>query len=330
MIVVQIDGVTDPTNPAGYDLAAVSRIEIDGLQGHDLISVANDLAIACSIIGGKGNDTITGGSGGDTLDGGVGHDSLIGGDGDDLLLGGAKNDIILGENGNDTLNGDKGKDVFDGGAGEDLLQNDLGKETITGGAGVDLFAAIGKSGVRTDFNSLEDLDAGSPVSTGSFTDSALRGTRTDLLPGAPDVSDAHHTTADVDYEALGFTNPPTYGPHHARFSSTGDRGAPVQPTGVYTIEIDDADIVHNLEHGHVWLSYDPALVTAQTIARLEALVVTFGSGKGVLLTPRSSNDNPIALVSWAHLQTLANFDLTEIAKFIITNRGHSPEGFITP
>lgn len=330
-IVVQIDGQTDPSNPAGYDVAAIQQIRIDGGPGNDQIDVNGNVSIPCLILGGKGNDTITGGAGNDTVDGGVGGDWIDGGDGDDSLLGGTKNDTLHGSNDDDIINGGKGNDSLDGGSGEDIIQNDLGRDSSTGGSGGDLFAPLGKSGFRSDFDALEDIDGGTAVTPGNFTDAGLRGTRTDLQSGAPDVTDRHHTTANINYAALGYSNPPSYGPHHARLATKNDHGAPVQPTGSYLSEIDDADLVHNLEHGHVWLSYDPGLLSAADIAKLQAVVSTFGAThQGIALTPRAANDQPIALVSWAHLQTLSGFDLDEIAKFIITNRGHAPEGFITP
>jgi hypothetical protein len=141
--------------------------------------------------------------------------------------------------------------------------------------------------------------------------------------------DAHHATGPIDYSA--YSNPPSYGPHHSRIGLGNDPGAPIQPTGVYTTELDDADVVHNLEHGHVWLTYDPEQVSEDDVDKLRALVETFGGrGQGIILSPRSANDDPIAVVSWAHLQTFNSLDLVSISNFIITNRGHAPEGFLTP
>jgi hypothetical protein len=48
----------------------------------------------------------------------------------------------------------------------------------------------------------------------------------------------------------------------------------------------------------------------------------------VILTPRPKNDKATAVASWAHLLTLDSLDKTQIRNFIVTNRGHSPEGFI--
>jgi hypothetical protein len=180
-----------------------------------------------------------------------------------------------------------------------------------------------------------------PVTTGSFEDPNLLGTRTDLLAGAPDVNNRTHdnTLTDSLYVQNGFSNPPTYGPHHFHNPNDPTSGhanaAPVVPTGVKTAPLPDVDLVHNLEHGHVWISYNPTLLSSTDLAALQQLIRdgannSDGSGVGVILTPRAANTTAIALASWAHLQTLNTYDATAVRSFVETNRGHSPEGFITP
>jgi hypothetical protein len=172
------------------------------------------------------------------------------------------------------------------------------------------------------------------VTPGSFTESSLIGDRTDLVVGAPAIT-ASHLNGDIDY--TGYSNPPTYGNHHG-FDPNGVDGNPgITPrtTGVYTTEQPEEDLIHNLEHGHVWISYVPSLLSASDIAALEQLVRdgspnANGSGVGVILTPRAANDTAIALASWAHLQTLDQYDPAAIRSFVETNRGRAPEGFITP
>ena len=158
------------------------------------------------------------------------------------------------------------------------------------------------------------------VTTGSFEDVTLLGSRTDLESGAPAISADHVTTA-VNY--AGFSNPPTYGPHHGFVA-----GITPRPTGVYSTQQPDEDLVHNLEHGNVWISYNPTLLSAANRITLENLVRDGGDNTGVILTPRSANDTAIALASWARLLKLDTFDAIQIRDFIETNRGHSPEGFI--
>jgi len=169
---------------------------------------------------------------------------------------------------------------------------------------------------------------------GRHDDPGVAGIRTDLAPGAPAITSVH-VDGDIDY--TGYSNPPTYGNHHG-FDPDGvdiNPGITPRPTGVYTTEQLEEDLIHNLEHGHVWISYNPSLISAGDLAALEQFVRDGspnpnGSGVGVILTPRAANDTTIALVSWAHLLTLDNFDPMTIRNFVESNRGKAPEGFITP
>ena len=173
-----------------------------------------------------------------------------------------------------------------------------------------------------------------PVTQGSFDDAGLLGVRTDLVAGAPAIV-RDHVDGDIDY--TGYSNPPTYGNHHGSDPEGTDvnPGITPRPTGVYTTEQPDEDLIHNLEHGHVWISYNPDEISASDLAALEQLVIDGspnpnGRGVGVILTPRAANDSMIALASWARLLKLEAYDPTTIRNFVETNRGHSPEGFITP
>ena len=172
-----------------------------------------------------------------------------------------------------------------------------------------------------------------PVTVGSFDDPDLQGTRTDMEEGAPPITAEHVTTA-VDYQ--GYSNPPTYGPHHGFQLDASNNSITPRPTGVYSTEQPDEDLVHNLEHGHVWISYNPSLVSGSFLNTLTQLVEDGGSDTGVILTPRSGNDSAIAVASWGHLLTISDdliraserFVTSNIRTFIEMNRGHAPEGFI--
>ncbi len=173
-----------------------------------------------------------------------------------------------------------------------------------------------------------------PVTPGSFESANLLGARTDLVAGAPPLS-AEHVNGDIDYSD--YSNPPTYGPHHGFDPNDvdGNPGITPRPTGVYTTEQPDEDLIHNLEHGHVWISYNPNLISSGDLAALEQLVLdgspnANGGGVGVILTPREANDTMIALASWARLLTLDDYDPATVRDFVETNRGQAPEGFITP
>jgi VCBS repeat-containing protein len=184
---------------------------------------------------------------------------------------------------------------------------------------------------------VNDLPANSlfgEVVTGSYTQSGLLGDRMDLVSGAPPVS-ATHVDGDIDY--TGYSNPPTYGPHHP-FDPTGtdvNPGITPRTTGVHTTEQPDEDLIHNLEHGHVWISYDPTLISSGDLMLLQQFVRdgspnANGAGVGVILTPREANDSMIAVASWGRLLKMNSYDPVTLRQFVEANRGKAPEGFITP
>lgn len=108
------------------------------------------------------------------------------------------------------------------------------------------------------------------------------------------------------------SNPPTGGWHY------------LQPavSGIYDKELPDEQLVHNLEHGHIWIAYKPGLAKDQ----IESLIKIAKSYKSkIIVTPRTANDTPIAIVSWEYLLKLDNFDETQIKAFIKAHRGKGPE-----
>jgi len=201
------------------------------------------------------------------------------------------------------------------------------RETVALGedaAGNDELAAAIRAGGTTAPDD-EGFGPFAPVVTGPVTDPNLRGTRTDTLAGAPAVTQTHVTTA-VDY--TGFSNPPSYGPHHAVFKDAQNNSITPRPSGVYSTPQPDEDLVHNLEHGHVWISYNPTLISAADKTKLIQFVTAGGTDNGVILTPRPKNTSAIVLTSWTRQLTLTSFNGTVMRDFIETNRGHAPEGFI--
>lgn len=107
------------------------------------------------------------------------------------------------------------------------------------------------------------------------------------------------------------SNPPTSGPHYEQTARSGFREE----------EIPDQHIIHNLEHGDVWIAYHPRIADSAKEALKQ-----FAAAK-VIITPREANDADIALAAWGRLDT---FDLennampvTRIKDFIrrYTNKG---------
>lgn len=107
------------------------------------------------------------------------------------------------------------------------------------------------------------------------------------------------------------SNPPTSGPHYAE---PADWGA-------YQEELPDEQLVHNLEHGGIWISYKG--VDERTKRQLED--VARANPGSVIVTPRSRNDAPIVLASWGKLLKLQQFDEGRIRSFIDQYKNQSPE-----
>lgn len=112
------------------------------------------------------------------------------------------------------------------------------------------------------------------------------------------------------------TNPPTSGPHYER----------TEVPGFYDEELQDELIIHNLEHGAIWMTYKPSKVDQATIDRLKEIAKPYDTK--MLLSPREKNDDPVAAVAWQHilrLQTLNDAAVEQINAFIKAYRNHGPE-----
>lgn len=109
------------------------------------------------------------------------------------------------------------------------------------------------------------------------------------------------------------SNPPTSGDHYA---------VPA-PARFYNKELPNEQLVHNLEHGHIWISYKPSL-PAEIIGMLKSFSSSF-----VIVTPRSTDNADIALAAWGRLDkfNIANniIDEQRIKDFITRYQGKGPE-----
>lgn len=107
------------------------------------------------------------------------------------------------------------------------------------------------------------------------------------------------------------SNPPTSGPHY------------VQPAnwGFYNDELPDEQLVHNLEHGGIWISYKN--VDEETLSEMKKLARGFPGS--VVITPRAKNEQNIILASWGKIQRLNEYDRVTIINFVKNNKNKSPE-----
>jgi len=106
------------------------------------------------------------------------------------------------------------------------------------------------------------------------------------------------------------TNPPTSGAH----------GSPVN-FGVYQEELIDENVVHNLEHGGIWISYKN--LSQEDITKLEDIGREY-PGRTVV-SPRTANDSNIAVASWGRLLELDEVDVDQITEYVKRNFNRSPE-----
>lgn len=107
------------------------------------------------------------------------------------------------------------------------------------------------------------------------------------------------------------SNPPTSGNH---WPSPAD-------WGIYLSPLPDEQLVHNLEHGGIWISYKD--LDNDAITKLGTLAKKYP--QAVIITPRAQNESKIALASWGRIDTFDVLDIERIEKFIKSNINNSPE-----
>ena len=139
--------------------------------------------------------------------------------------------------------------------------------------------------------------------------SARQGTRERLGEAFPNQGQEHVAVGST-HPAYN-SNPPTSGWHYAQPANWG----------IYQNELPDENLVHNLEHGGIWISYTG--VSTTTKEQIEALAKKYPNK--MIVAPRSKNDSKIVLASWTRLLKLDNFDEATIVNFIKANKNRSPE-----
>jgi hypothetical protein len=126
-----------------------------------------------------------------------------------------------------------------------------------------------------------------------------------------EVASAAHTTDAVEYPQ----NPPEGGPH--------------DPTplacGIYDTPVRNENAVHSLEHGAVWITYQPDLDAADVSA-----LDSFGRQSEVLVSPYPGLDLPVVLSSWGTQLRLSAVDTDVIDQFIRAFKNQTaPESAVT-
>ena len=112
------------------------------------------------------------------------------------------------------------------------------------------------------------------------------------------------------------TDPPTSGTHYPAPAAGGFYDAPI-PAG---------NLVHTMEHGGIIIYYNPATVTAQQQAEIEAfLQPAIGEFSTVVAVPRNDPQFDIILTAWRTRLRLPDYDINRIRDFTDVFIGHGPE-----
>lgn len=109
---------------------------------------------------------------------------------------------------------------------------------------------------------------------------------------------SNHVTGPVAYE----TSPAVGGDHSATWLNCG----------VYAEPVPEENAVHSLEHGAVWIAYDPSL-PADDVALLEGKAV----GEAyALVSPYDGVAAPVVLTAWGHQLEVEDADDPRIDVFL--------------
>jgi hypothetical protein len=110
--------------------------------------------------------------------------------------------------------------------------------------------------------------------------------------------DARHVSGPVEYEQ----SPPVGGDHNATW----------QNCDFYTEPIANEHAVHSLEHGAVWITYQPDLPEAD----IETLREDMGTSGYVLVSPYEDQDSPVVLSAWGIQLKVESADDPKIEQFL--------------
>ena len=112
-----------------------------------------------------------------------------------------------------------------------------------------------------------------------------------------DNTAADHRTEQIDYDSA----VPPGGPHHPAWWNCG----------VYAEEVPTEHAVHSLEHGAVWLTYQPDLPAEQV-----EVITALGEEDYMLVSPVADQESPVMATSWNHQLELDSADEKLLQAFV--------------
>ena len=264
------------SNPAPFTISAgtMERIVLNANGGDDTVdaSALHDAAIALTIDGGTGNDTLRGSSGADLLFGGDGNDTVSGGGGTDTAF--------LG-NGDDTFiwNPGEGSDIVDGQDGTDTMRfngANVAEDVNISANGDHALFARNIGGVTMDLHGVEHVTFNALGGADHVTVNDLGGT--DVTEVTVDLARAGGIEGDGAADKV--TVNATAGDDVIIVSTLGDSTAVDGLHTRVTVDHAEADRDQLIIHG---LGGNDVIDATLTAAGKIGLVLDGGSGDDILI-----------------------------------------------
>jgi hypothetical protein len=117
-----------------------------------------------------------------------------------------------------------------------------------------------------------------------------------------DLAQGGHVTTTVDYASTYGMNPPAGGDHNPAWLNCGIYDQPQQ----------NENAVHSLEHGAVWVTYDPDRVSAAHLDRLRAAM----PDSYAILSPYPGLPSAVVVSAWGAQVQLDGTDDPRLQEFI--------------
>jgi hypothetical protein len=149
------------------------------------------------------------------------------------------------------------------------------------------------------------LVVGSVIAVVAFAAATTPGAPANLPAGTQTFAETNHThvSGTVTYDRV----PPAGGAHN-----------PVQLNcGIYEAPVPNENAVHSLEHGAVWITYQPTL-PADQIAALQQFVASnyVGTERYLILSPYAGIPSPIVASAWGAQLGLDQASDPRLAQFV--------------
>ncbi|MEV8267107.1 DUF3105 domain-containing protein [Microbacterium sp. NPDC076911] len=115
------------------------------------------------------------------------------------------------------------------------------------------------------------------------------------------VEEFAHTTTHVEGIVDYDQSPPAGGEHNSIWLNCG----------VYSEAVPNENAVHSMEHGAVWVTYDPDVISGDDLESLKAELPS----SYAILSPYPGIDSPIAVSGWNHQLKVDSVDDERIGEF---------------